>query len=164
MSDLVLRPMDEAEAVPAVQIHLAARAEATRRETMPPSVHPPEDGPRWFSTEVVGHRDIWVADDGGVLVGLLVLDVAFLDQLYVLPERQGEGIGTALLELAMALRPGGFELWVFEVNTPAIRLYERFGMTVVERGDGSGNEEGSPDLRYAWPGSGVGALGEDRLA
>ena len=165
MSDLVLRPMDDGEAVAAMQVHLAARADAVRQGTMPPSLHPPEDGhragsaPRWS-----GKREIWVADDGGALVGLLVLDTAFLDQLYVVPERQGEGIGTALLELAKARRPGGFALWVFTVNAPAIRLYERHGMAVVERGDGSGNEEGEPDLRYAWPGVSVGAVGDDRLA
>jgi GNAT superfamily N-acetyltransferase len=164
VSDLVLRPMDDSEALAAMQVHLAAREDAVRQGTMPPSLHPPEDGPRWFTAEVVGKREIWVADDDGTLVGLLVLDTAFLDQLYVVPERQGEGIGTALLELAKARRPRGFGLWVFTVNAPAIRLYERHGMTVVQRGDGSGNEEGEPDLRYAWPGVSVGAVGEDRLA
>jgi len=164
VSDLVLRPMEDGEALAALQVHLDARAAAVQRETMPPTVHPLDDAPRWFTDEVVGHREIWVADDGGDLVGLLVLDTAFVDQLYVAPDRQREGIGTALLELAKARRPGGFGLWVFEVNTPAIRMYERHGMTVAERGDGSGNAEGAPDLRYAWPGSSVGAVGDDRLA
>jgi hypothetical protein len=50
----------------------------------------------------------------------------------------------------MALRPDGFELWVFAVNTRARRLYERHGLVAVEFTDGAGNEEGAPDVRYAW--------------
>ncbi len=162
--ELQLRPLAEGESDAAVGVHLAARRGAVAQGTMPPPVHPESDAPRWFAEEVLGRREIWVAESGGEVVGLLVLDEAFLDQLYVLPEHQGRGIGTALLQLAMSLRPGGFELWVFEVNAPAIGLYERYGMTVVERGDGSGNVEGEPDLRYAWTGSSVGATGDGGLA
>jgi len=39
---------------------------------------------------------------------------------------------------------------VFESNTGARRLYERRGLVVLERTDGSGNEEKAPDLRLAW--------------
>lgn len=118
---------------------------------MPASVHPVEDWPRWFGSAVVGHREVWVAEADGALVGLLVLDEAFLDHLYVRPGQQRRGVGTALLDLAKARRPGGFSLWVFETNGPAIALYERCALRLVQRGDGSGNEEGAPDRRYCWP-------------
>jgi ribosomal protein S18 acetylase RimI-like enzyme len=154
VSDLLLRPLAASEADEAVQVHLAARVAAVEHGTMPASVHPPEDAPRWFRDEVVGNREIWVAErpagtSGGV-VGLLVLDTAFLDHLYVRPEAQRDGIGTALLDLAKALRPEGFDLWVFEVNTPAIAWYERHGLRLVERTDGAGNDESAPDRRYRW--------------
>jgi hypothetical protein len=62
----------------------------------------------------------------------------------------GKGIGSALLDLAKALRPRGFDLWVFEVNTPARRFYERHGLVELDRTDGSGNDERAPDCRYGW--------------
>jgi hypothetical protein len=41
-------------------------------------------------------------------------------------------------------------LWTFQANAPARRFYERHGFGAVEFGDGSGNEEGEPDVRYVW--------------
>ena len=154
MSDLLLRPLADGETDAVVQVHLAARATAAERGTMPAAVRPPEDARRWFRDRVVGHREIWVAERPGSpangVVGLLVLDTAFVDQLYVRPDSQRDGIGTALLDLAKALRPEGFDLWVFEVNAPAIALYERYGLRLVERTDGAGNDELAPDRRYRW--------------
>ena len=151
MSELLLRPLAEGETAAALDVHLSARLAATASGTMPPLAHPLSDAPRWFD-EVVRTREVWVAERSGRLVGLLVLDTAFLDQLYVRPGSQRLGIGTALLDLAKALRPAGFDLWVFEVNTPAIALYERSGLAVVEHTEGAGNDERAPDRRYRWAG------------
>ena len=81
------------------------------------------------------------------------LDDDFLDALYVGPDHQGLGIGTALLDLAKARRPDGFGLWVFASNAPARGFYHRHGLVELEHTDGSGNEEHSPDVRMAWPGT-----------
>jgi chorismate mutase len=70
----------------------------------------------------------------------------------VAPERQGTGVGTALLELVMALRPTGFGLWVFASNAPARGFYRRHGLIELEHTDGSANPEREPDIRMAWPG------------
>jgi len=149
VTDLI-RPMADHEAGAAVDVHVAARLAAADRGTMPPPVHPVSDVRRWFDDEVVGRREVWVAERAGRLVGLLVLDTAFVDQIYVRPEVQGEGIGATLLDLAKALRPDGFDLWVFEVNAPAIALYESRGLELVECTDGAGNQEREPDRRYRW--------------
>jgi ribosomal protein S18 acetylase RimI-like enzyme len=175
VSDLLVRPLAAGEAGQALDVHLSARWAAAAQGTMPPSVHPRSDYPRWFAAEVMGHREIWVAErpggPAGELVGLLVLDAAFLDQLYVRPGAQRQGIGTALLDLAKALRPAGFDLWVFEVNRPAIAFYERSGLVLVEQTSGAGNDERAPDRRYRWPArngpartSSVGTGGETGLA
>jgi ribosomal protein S18 acetylase RimI-like enzyme len=50
----------------------------------------------------------------------------------------------------MIRHPDQLSLWVFEENRGARKLYERFGFVVVERTDGSGNEERQPDLRMQW--------------
>jgi ribosomal protein S18 acetylase RimI-like enzyme len=62
----------------------------------------------------------------------------------------GRGIGTRMLDRAKARRPDGFTLWTFQQNEGARRFYERHGLHVVELGDGSGNEERVPDIRYEW--------------
>lgn len=51
--------------------------------------------------------------------------------IYVLPDRQGEGVGRLLLDRACdAMSAAGFAdaiLWVLAGNTPAITFYERMG-------------------------------------
>ncbi len=73
-----------------------------------------------------------------------------IDQLYVAPDRLGEGIGRRLLDLAKRGAAGRLELWTFQENEQARRFYERNGFVPTEAPDGSGNEEGEPDVRYTW--------------
>jgi hypothetical protein len=42
------------------------------------------------------------------------------------------------------------QLWVFQQNEGARRLYEREGFRLVELTDGQGNMEQEPDARYEW--------------
>ena len=97
-------------------------------------------------------REVWVAEDALGLSGFATLTGAWLESLYVAPERQGCGVGTALLDLAMALRPEGFGLWVFASNAPARGFYRRHGLIELEHTDGSANPERQPDIRMVWPG------------
>ena len=50
-----------------------------------------------------------------------------LDDFYVLPCLQGQGIGTAALQHCMQLTGKPIYLYVFKANFRAIALYERFG-------------------------------------
>jgi ribosomal protein S18 acetylase RimI-like enzyme len=65
---------------------------------------------------------------------------AYLEELYVVPERRGHGTGRALLEAAMdAARQAGadhFELTTAETDVEARALYESAGMTNHEGGPG----------------------------
>jgi ribosomal protein S18 acetylase RimI-like enzyme len=54
------------------------------------------------------------------------------------------------MKLAKQRRPDGLELYTFQVNDRARRFYERHGFVVAMLGDGSGNEEGQPDVLYRW--------------
>ena len=67
----------------------------------------------------------WVALDDGRIVAVLTLDGDDLDQLYVAPDAAGQGIGSALVDLAKDLRPGGLALWTFQTNTRAQDFYRR---------------------------------------
>lgn len=100
----------------------------------------------------LAQREVWLAEDDLGLLGFATLTGAWLESLYVAPDRQGTGVGTALLDLVMALRPGGFGLWVFASNAPARGFYRRHGLIELEHTDGSANSEGEPDIRMAWPG------------
>lgn len=152
----MLRPATAADLPPMAEVFLAARAAAV--PAMPPSVHPPADVRSYFLglDLAAPGREAWVAEDDRGLVGFAKVTADWLDDLYVLPDAQGQGIGTALLDLVKALRPGGFALWVFESNAPARSFYARHGLVERERTDGGGNEERAPDIRMEWPGSAVG--------
>jgi GNAT superfamily N-acetyltransferase len=147
----VLRRATDADARAAADLWLRARRAALG--AIPEPVHGDDDVRAWFASHVVRDLDLWLAEDrSGALLGILVLDGPWVDQLYVEPGRTGRGIGTALLELAKRERPAGLRLWTFASNTGAQRFYERHGFAEVRRTDGRDNEERAPDILYAWPG------------
>jgi len=82
-------------------------------------------------------------DGTGVgFVGWYVLDprkTMKLDKLYVLPEHHGAGIGHALIEHVVArAREAGCRAVTLNVNrdnVSAVRIYERRGFAIRERGD-----------------------------
>ena len=99
--------------------------------------------------------DLSVAeDDAGTLVGILVLDGSWVDQLYVEPTMTGQGIGAGLLELARRERPGGLRLWTFASNAEAQRFYERHGFVRRTRTDGRDDDERARTYLYVWRGLG----------
>lgn len=120
--------------------------------SMPPMVHSRETTHRWMSGRLAEGSTGWVAERDGAIVGYLVLTDDWLDDLFLAPGETGHGIGSSLLDVAKALRPGGFLLWVFESNDGARRFYQRHGLVPLETTDGSGNAERAPDIRMAWPG------------
>ena len=147
-TEVTLRPAREDDADEVAAVHLAAR----RHAPMPPPVHTDDEVRHWLASRLGGEDEVWVAEADGAVVAYARLTPTWLDDLYVTPDHAREGIGSALLDLAMSLRPDGFCLWVFECNTPARAFYSRHGLVTLERTDGDGNEEKSPDLRLAWPG------------
>jgi len=119
-----------------------------------PDLHTEEETRTFIRDLLLPYNEVWVAEEDGRVIGFTGLGDDFVRHLYVRPEEQDRGVGTALLELAKERRPAGLQLWVFQRNVGARRFYERHGFTVVELTDGSGNEEREPDARYVWePGS-----------
>jgi GNAT superfamily N-acetyltransferase len=106
----------------------------------------------WFSAEVPLRHEVWVAEaDGSVSAFMsLSLDRSWVDHLYVDPELQGCGHGSALIALAQSLSSGTLQLWAFQRNLAARDFYEHRGFGAVEFGDGSTNQEGEPDVLYLW--------------
>jgi GNAT superfamily N-acetyltransferase len=119
-----------------------------------PPVHDDDDVRGYFAGHVLGDCELWVAeDDAGHVVGILVLDGEWVDQLYVDPDHWGRGIGSELLDVAKRERSGGLRLWTFASNTGARRFYERHGFVEAGQTDGRDNEERAPDVLYEFPGA-----------
>ena len=60
----------------------------------------------------------------------------YLEDLFVLPERRGRGVGKGLLEqlarIAVERGCGRFEWWVLDWNAPAIEFYRRRGAVAMD--------------------------------
>lgn len=115
----------------------------------------PEQDRQFVREHLFPQCEVWGAF-GPELVGVIALQPSWVDQLYVLPGRQGDGIGKALLEIA---KRGNSELslWTFQRNATARRFYERNGFVVLDTTDGQRNEEREPDVLYQWKADGVAA-------
>ena len=72
-----------------------------------------------------------------------------LDQLFVLPEARGRGIGRLLLDFAKARLPGGLWLSTAEDNHRARRFYERNGFRRSE--EQTHPSLGHRTIIYRWP-------------
>jgi pimeloyl-ACP methyl ester carboxylesterase/GNAT superfamily N-acetyltransferase len=116
-----------------------------------PPGHPDEAVRTWLAEELLPSTEAWVAiDPAGRVVGLMALSASMVEQLYLAPDWIGRGLGTRFLDLAKARRPAGLDLYCFQANGRARRFYERRDFAAIAFGDGSGNEEHQPDIRYAW--------------
>jgi len=73
-------------------------------------------------------KNIWVYDDG-IVKGLIHIDGDEIRTLYVDSFFQNEGIGGRLIEFAKTKFHVRF-LWAIELNTGAIRFYERHGFHI----------------------------------
>jgi putative acetyltransferase len=90
-----------------------------------------------------------VAEDGGQLVGFCAARRGWIDHLYVVHERHGQGIGRALLQRTLKGRTH-VRLWTFQRNTRSRAFYRRQGFEEVRFTDGQANEEKEPDVMLAW--------------
>ena len=90
----------------------------------------------WRETLADAAVEIYVAEVGDGPAGSLSVDDAWLRTLYVLPSRQGTGVGSALHDFALErLAARGCRtarLWTLEDNWGARRFYERRGWTLTK--------------------------------
>jgi GNAT superfamily N-acetyltransferase len=134
------------------EMDTAARVLRTAFDEALPSLaglHTPEED-RWFFRERVFRAcELWGAFDGAVMIGMIAFREEWIDQLYVLPQAQGRGVGCGLLQVAQNAFDR-LQLWTFQRNVRARRFYEARGFALVRETDGAGNEEKEPDALYLW--------------
>ena len=92
--------------------------------------------------------EIWLAVNGPEVTGIICFVGSFIDQLFVDPLWQGQGVGKALVGKARDAFPEGFVLDVFQFNTPALRFYERLGLRIVQ--EIPSESENRSKYRLAW--------------
>jgi GNAT superfamily N-acetyltransferase len=158
MRPVTIRRGERADARAAADLYLRAREAALRAGSIPAGVHDDDDVRGYFASHIVEDRELWVAEDAGALVAILVLEGEWVDHLYVDPVLTGRGIGSDLLAVAQGERPLGLRLWTFASNTGAQRFYERHGFVEVRRTDGRDNEERAPDVLYEYGGPAGGQI------
>ena len=148
-TDASVRMATEADLPAVAEVYLVARDGAA----MPPRTHSSDEVRAWVASWDLSARDVWVAEGDDAAIGFANLTPTWLDGLYVTPGAQFAGVGSTLVDLAKAVRPAGFGLWVFEMNGPARAFYQRHGFLELEHTDGAANEEHAPDVKMVWPGS-----------
>jgi GNAT superfamily N-acetyltransferase len=116
-----------------------------------PLAHTDDEVRGWIRDRLIPNDEVWVIVEDGRILGMLALAPGWLEQLYVAPDRLGEGLGGRLVAVAKERQPDGLQLWTFQVNARARRFYESHGFVAVEETEDR-NEERQPDVRYVWPG------------
>lgn len=108
---------------------------------------------------VVAERDgdgvgfVYAYPDHDAVWGMLV------DNLHVLPEARGTGLGRRLMQAVAATAIDRLHLWVFEANHDARAFYARIGGREVEHVHKPAPDGGlHPEWRVAWHGDALNAL------
>ena len=145
-SALSIRQLELADTDAAARVHRTAFDHALPWLI---GLHTPEED-RWFYRERMFKTcALWGAFDDATMTGVIAFHDDWIEQLYVLPEAQGRGAGTELLDVAKRASER-LQLWTFQRNVQARSFYQARGFVLVEQTDGAGNEEKEPDARYLW--------------
>ena len=127
--------VDRKDVARAGEIHARSWQESHRAFCAPEFVamHTPERQ-AWYLREKMekGSRVYMLLADG-VPMGVVSVTGSLIEDLYVLPEGQNRGYGTALLRHAIAQCAGTPTLWILENNHRAARLYRRMGFCETGR-------------------------------
>jgi ribosomal protein S18 acetylase RimI-like enzyme len=104
----------------------------------------------WFYRErMFVNCELWGAFAAADMIGVIAFREGWIDQLYVLPEAQRQGAGSALLDVAKG-RFDRLQLFTFQRNAAARRFYDARGFRLISETDGADNEEKEPDVLYLW--------------
>ena len=109
-------------------------------DTEPVSV---ESRSSWFEQHHPSRRPLWVAEEGGQVIGWLsyssfygrpAYDRTCEVSIYLAPAQRGRGLGTELLDRCIRHAPalGVLTLlgFIFSHNTPSLRLFEKQGFSL----------------------------------
>ena len=108
-----------------------------------------EEDCAYFQNVILEENDVYVIDTDSITVAFMAIKGEFIDQLYVAPTHQRQGIGKALIEFARTLSPERLWLYTFQSNTNGRAFYEKNGF-VATKFSISPAPESEPDVLYEW--------------
>jgi putative acetyltransferase len=129
--DFYLRPYQDSDLEAALALWLKSWQDAY------PDINFTDRMPWWrnrWLNEILPVNDVIAAlDRNNVLIGIITLTPAtgYLEQIYVDPDWQGEGVARALLDYAKTRCPQEVSLHVNQSNRRAIHFYLREGFTIA---------------------------------
>ena len=102
-----------------------------------------------MTAEILPHPDTesYVHETGKQIEGFVSMARTHVGCLFVLPDKQGRGIGAALLRHVKELH-AELDLTVYKKNPDAIRFYEREGFRIT--GEGICQYTGCEEFRMEW--------------
>jgi len=103
----------------------------------------------YFRSQVLKKNLVWVVEADERPVAFLAMEKDFIDQLYIQPDYQRQGIGEALLNFARGKSPEHLWLYTLQINLNARAFYEKNGF-VPEKFGISPLPESEPDVEYHW--------------
>lgn len=136
--------IDDAKAV-------AVILKTSRQSAMPylQHSHTPEEDYAFIKDIVMQECRVVVAEEDNDILGFVAFNDDWIDHLYLLPEAQGKGVGSLLLNEELK-KSDDYQLWVFQRNIAARAFYEAKGFKVIRETDGQDNDEKEPDVLYRW--------------
>lgn len=159
-SNIVIRPADPADAE-AISNMILAALRRTNAQDYPQRVI---DGlahsysaPR--VAVMIRQREMFVADEGGLIVGTIGYAVGCVRSLFVAPNYQGQGIGRELIAAVEQLaRQGNIQSLTVAASLTAMAFYRRCGFVALRPVSPSGIDmmlmhkalAGSPDDTIDW--------------
>lgn len=121
-------PVDQSNIQQAALIHAASWQESHRTFCTVSFIaqHTPEHQRRYLLGKMENGSEVFMLIEEKPS-GIVSVTGNLIEDLYVLPEMQNRGYGTALLKFAIAQCTGTPTLWILENNAGAERLYQRLG-------------------------------------
>lgn len=133
---MTIVPITEENLTAAAAVHAAAWQISHKSFCDPVFVakHTPERQAEYLRQEAERGKALWLLLDPEP-IGLVSVGSDVIENLYVLPEKQGQGYGTALLRFAISKCRKTPTLWVLSNNSNAYNWYRRCGFipTGVEK-------------------------------
>lgn len=149
-NSFTLRRLGLPEMAQASRIH---RASFDDRLPWLKGLHTPQEDQWFYENCIFPQCEVW-AVFAPEMAGIIAFKTGWIEQLYILPEFQGRGIGSVLLRQAQQTFPH-LQLWTFQRNIQAQNFYGKHGFTAIDQTDGRDNEEKEPDILFEWRKSGA---------
>lgn len=75
--------------------------------------------------------EVYLAENTGTILGFIALMQDKIAALFVSPQKQGQGVGTLLINYAKAMR-SELELGVYQQNQNSVRFYQSVGFKIIK--------------------------------